>query len=97
MVTYSLNKPSKTAKVYDHEFTLELSWEIFYSKGEASNGLDGATGSKKEYLLHTPSSSIEKKGSALTKEKEGTKEPRVCAKEQPNAGQKNLGPSLGGS
>lgn len=49
MVTHPLNKPSKTTKVYDHEFKLKLSWVIFSSK-EVSNGLDEAIGSKKEYL-----------------------------------------------
>lgn len=52
MVTHPLNKPNKIAKVYDHEFKLKLSWVIFSSKEEASNGLDEATGSKKECLLH---------------------------------------------
>lgn len=51
MITHPLNKPSKIAKVYD-QFKLELGWVIFSSKEEASNTLDEALGSEKEYLTH---------------------------------------------
>lgn len=72
MVTHSLNKPSTPTKVYDHEFKLKLSWVIFSSKEEVSNGLDEAIGRKKEYLR-------------LAERR--NQEPRIWAKEQLNDGQ----------